>query len=58
MKILHLPLKAKWYEMIESGVKRMAYVRPINRVYEQELLEYVICVTPTSSSPTATQSEQ
>lgn len=21
MKILHLPLKAKWYEMIESGVK-------------------------------------
>lgn len=25
MKILHLPLKAKWYEMIESGVKTEEY---------------------------------
>lgn len=25
MKILHLPLKAKWYEMIESGVKTEDY---------------------------------
>lgn len=24
-KILHLPLKAKWYEMIESGVKKEEY---------------------------------
>lgn len=25
VKILHLPLKAKWYEMIESGVKTEEY---------------------------------
>lgn len=25
MKILHLPLKARWYEMIESGVKTEEY---------------------------------
>lgn len=25
MKTLHLPLKAKWYEMIESGVKTEDY---------------------------------
>lgn len=25
MKMLHLPLKAKWYEMIESGVKTEEY---------------------------------
>lgn len=25
MKTIHLPLKAKWYEMIESGVKREEY---------------------------------
>lgn len=25
MKILHLPLKAKWYKMIESGVKLEEY---------------------------------
>lgn len=25
MKILHLPLKAQWYEMIESGVKTEEY---------------------------------
>lgn len=25
MKILHLPLKAKWYEMIESGIKTEEY---------------------------------
>ena len=25
MKTLHLPLKAKWYEMIESGVKNEEY---------------------------------
>lgn len=25
MKTLHLPLKAKWYEMIESGVKTEEY---------------------------------
>lgn len=25
MKILHLPLKAQWYEMIESGIKAEEY---------------------------------
>lgn len=25
MKTLHLPLKAKWYEMIENGVKTEEY---------------------------------
>lgn len=25
LKILHLPLKAKWYKMIESGVKTEEY---------------------------------
>ena len=25
MKILHLPLKAQWYEMIESGIKTEEY---------------------------------
>lgn len=25
IKILHLPLKEKWYKMIESGVDRLIY---------------------------------
>lgn len=28
MKILDLPLKAKWYEMIESGNKKEEFFRP------------------------------
>ena len=36
MKTLHLPLKAKWYEMIESGVKTEEYreIKPywVNRL--------------------------
>ena len=34
MKILHLPLKAQWYEMIESGVKTEEY-RDIKGYYIQ-----------------------
>lgn len=34
---LHLPLKAQWYEMIESGVKREEY-RIISHYWVQRLL--------------------
>lgn len=37
MKILHLPLKAKWYEMIESGVKTEEY-REIKPYWEKRLM--------------------
>ena len=36
MKTLHLPLKAKWYEMIESGVKTEEY-REIKPYWEKRL---------------------
>lgn len=40
MKTLHLPLKAKWYEMIDSGVKTEEYreIKPywINRLIQTE----------------------
>ena len=40
MKTLHLPLKAKWYEMIESGVKTEEYreIKPywIVRLFRDE----------------------
>ena len=39
MKTLHLPLKAKWYEMIESGVKTEEY-REIKPYWRQRLLMY------------------
>ena len=39
MKTLHLPLKAKWYEMIESGVKTEEY-REIKPYWEKRLLKY------------------
>lgn len=39
MKILHLPLKAKWYEMIESGVKTEEY-REIKPYWVQRLTRY------------------
>ena len=42
MKILHLPLKAKWYEMIERGVKTEEY-REIKPYWKQRLLEYGNC---------------
>lgn len=35
-KILYLPLKAKWYEMIESGVKTEEY-REIKRYWSKRL---------------------
>lgn len=35
-KILHLPLKAKWYEMIESGVKTEEY-REIKPYWENRI---------------------
>ena len=42
MKTLHLPLKAKWYEMIESGVKTEEYreIKP----YWTERLTYVSAI--------------
>jgi hypothetical protein len=42
MKTLHLPLKAKWYEMIESGVKTEEYreIKP----YWTERLTYVFAI--------------
>ena len=54
MKILHLPLKAKWYEMIESGVKTEEYreIKPywIDRITDvvpdYELGRYVNKVKP------------
>ena len=39
MKTLHLPLKAKWYEMIESGVKTEEY-REIKPYWVQRLTRY------------------
>ena len=39
MKILDLPLKAKWYDMIESGVKTDEY-REIKPYWEKRLLNY------------------
>ena len=38
MKTLHLPLKAKWYEMIESGEKTEEY-RILSSHWVQRLLE-------------------
>ena len=42
MKTLHLPLKAQWYEMIESGVKTEEYreIKP----YWTERLTYVSAI--------------
>ena len=39
MKTLHLPLKAKWYEMIESGVKTEEY-REIKPYWEKRFIDY------------------
>ena len=39
MKILDLPLKNEWYEMIESGVKTEEY-REIKPYWEKRLLDY------------------
>lgn len=38
MKILHLPLKAQWYEMIESGVKTEEY-REIKLYWIKRLID-------------------
>lgn len=38
-KILHLPLKKKWYEMIESGIKTEEY-REIKPYWEKRLVDY------------------
>ena len=38
-KTLHLPLKAQWYEMIESGVKTEEY-REIKPYWEKRLVDY------------------
>ena len=39
MNILFLPLKAKWYEMIESGEKKEEY-REIKPYWEKRLVDY------------------
>lgn len=39
MKILHLPLKKEWYEMIESGIKTEEYSE-IKPYWKQRLLKY------------------
>lgn len=39
MKILDLPLKAKWYDMIESGVKHEEY-REIKPYWSKRLLGF------------------
>ncbi len=39
MKILYLPLKAKWYEMIERGEKREEY-RECSVYWIRRLMEY------------------
>lgn len=39
MKILHLPLKKEWFEMIESGIKTEEY-REIKPYWEKRLLDY------------------
>ena len=41
MRTLHLPLKAKWYEMIESGVKTEEY-RILSAHWVQRLLEFAV----------------
>ena len=38
-KVLHLPLKKEWYEMIESGVKTEEY-REIKPYWIKRLVEY------------------
>ena len=42
MKTLHLPLKAKWYEMIESGIKTEEY-REIKPYWKRRLLKHGNC---------------
>ena len=39
MKILYLPLKKQWYEMIESGEKKEEY-RLLKPYWEKRLLDY------------------
>jgi|WetSurMetagenome_2_1015567.scaffolds.fasta_scaffold50147_2 hypothetical protein len=39
MKILDLPLKKEWYNMIESGIKKEEY-REIKPYWEKRLLDY------------------
>lgn len=39
MKTLHLPLKAQWYEMIDSGEKTEEY-REIKPYWEKRLVDY------------------
>lgn len=39
MKTLHLVLKSKWYDMIESGKKKEEY-REIKPYWEKRLLDY------------------
>jgi hypothetical protein len=39
MKILDLPLKEKWYNMIEAGIKKEEY-REIKPYWEKRLLDY------------------
>lgn len=39
MKVLDLPLKGKWYDMIASGEKREEY-REIKPYWEKRLLDY------------------
>ena len=39
MKILHLPLKAKWYDMIDRGEKPEDY-REIKPYWEKRLVDY------------------
>ena len=41
MKTLHLPLKAQWYDMIESGEKKEEY-RQNNRYWNRRLHECTI----------------
>jgi len=39
MKILDLPLKKEWYQLIESGIKKEEY-REIKPYWEKRLLDY------------------
>lgn len=39
MKVLDLPLKKEWYDMIESGIKTEEY-REIKPYWEKRLLDY------------------
>lgn len=44
MKIIHLPLKKEWYEMIEAGIKKEEYredthywrIRLLSKVFEED----------------------